>query len=306
MLERGTEIRSILESAGVGVNHWDRRAGSSAREVSAWPPGGSFDWIGLRLPKGTDELRMLARVAAARLAPRGTLWIYGASDEGIRSVKKRLASDFGSIEDWAVGGRCRVIQARDPTPVLAPNISDWIDPILDPRLGDKPWVSFPGCFSHGRVDQGTALLLEHLPDVDPGGRVLDFACGTGILAGAIRSRTPAVELVLLDNDALSLEAARRNLPGTTTVLSPGFTALDEGQFDWIVSNPPYHRGKAGTMHVLEDLCRRAPEYLVPGGALRMVVQLTHAIEPLLKENFHTASVVAESPGFRVWESLTTS
>ena len=112
-----------------------------------------------------------------------------------------------------------------------------------------------------------------------------------------------VEIVLLDNDALSLEAAAQNLSGATLILSQGFSALGSERFDWIVSNPPYHRGKAGTAAVLEELCIRAGEYLRPGGGLRCVVQSTHALAPTLKKTFSTVSVIAETPGFRVWNSL---
>ena len=49
------------------------------------------------------------------------------------------------------------------------------------QLADGPLevVSLPGVFSHGRLDLGSALLLEHL-DNPPGGRLLDFGCGAGI------------------------------------------------------------------------------------------------------------------------------
>lgn len=303
MLERGGEIGGALKSAGTRVEHWDRRAGGQASVVSAWPPDGHFDWIGLRLPRAVEELRMFANVAGARLAPGGVLWVYGAGDEGVMSVKKRLDSLFGSLEDLAVGGRCRVIQARDPVDSLASDLSDWVQPISDPRLPRDPWVSFPGCFAHGRVDEGTALLLSHLPVVTAGARVLDFACGSGVVAGVLCAGVSDVEIVVLDNDALSLDAAGQNLPGATLILSQGFSELGFERFDWIVSNPPYHLGKAGTAAVLEELCIRAGEYLRPGGGLRCVVQSTHALAPILEKNFSTVSVIAETPGFRVWDSL---
>ncbi len=43
-------------------------------------------------------------------------------------------------------------------------------------------ISLPGVFSHGRLDRGSALLLEHL-DKLPSGHLLDFGCGAGVLGG---------------------------------------------------------------------------------------------------------------------------
>ena len=45
--------------------------------------------------------------------------------------------------------------------------------------------------------------------------MLDFCCGSGIIAGAVREREPSAELTLLDADAAALEAARKHQPTLT-------------------------------------------------------------------------------------------
>ncbi|CAK0886071.1 unnamed protein product, partial [Prorocentrum cordatum] len=152
----------------------------------------------------------------------------------------------------------------------------------------------PGLFAGGLVDVMTRHLLDQLQAVDslprehpstppwslrgPDCRVLDFACGSGVLAAGVRQLWPEARLVLLDADAVALEAARRNVPGAEeVVLADGLGGLGAAEaaaepFDLIVSNPPVHRGHADDLSVLMRLISEAPARLRPRGELWLVSQ----------------------------------
>eukprot|EP00747_Dinoflagellata_sp_TGD_P199023 gnl/TRDRNA2_/TRDRNA2_72167_c0_seq2.p1 gnl/TRDRNA2_/TRDRNA2_72167_c0~~gnl/TRDRNA2_/TRDRNA2_72167_c0_seq2.p1 ORF type:complete len:105 (-),score=16.30 gnl/TRDRNA2_/TRDRNA2_72167_c0_seq2:1-282(-) len=88
----------------------------------------------------------------------------------------------------------------------------------------------------------TAALLRTLPDPPPHGRVLDFACGSGIIAAALIRRKPSIHLHLLDADILAVQAARHNVPlAKRFFLSNCWPACDRDakqiRYNWIVSNP---------------------------------------------------------------------
>ncbi|MBS7676150.1 methyltransferase, partial [Vibrio cholerae] len=71
-------------------------------------------------------------------------------------------------------------------------------------------VSLPGVFSHGRLDRGTELLLEHL-DKLPSGNLLDFGCGAGVLGAAVKRRYPHNTVTMLDVDAFAAASSRLTL-----------------------------------------------------------------------------------------------
>ena len=71
-------------------------------------------------------------------------------------------------------------------------------------------VSLPGVFSHGRLDRGTELLLEHL-DKLPSGHLLDFGCGAGVLGAAVKRRYPHNSVTMLDVDAFAAASSRLTL-----------------------------------------------------------------------------------------------
>ena len=72
----------------------------------------------------------------------------------------------------------------------------------------------------------------------------------------------------------------------------------QGTFDLIVSNPPFRAGKK----VVHGLVEQAPDYLVSGGGLALVVQRKQGAESLTKkmeEVFGNVEVLDRSGGYRV-------
>ena len=66
-------------------------------------------------------------------------------------------------------------------------------------------------FSHDRIDAGSRLLAEHLPD-NFKGRAADFGAGWGYLSAVLAERTTGLKAIdLYEADFESLEAARINL-----------------------------------------------------------------------------------------------
>ena len=166
--------------------------------------------------------------------------------------------------------------------------------------GPRDWTFYPGVFAHGRLDAATTLLIDTLPPVPAGARVLDFGAGTGPLAAAALERAgDGAEVVLIDPDAISLAAAARNVPAGNLVLARDFTGIS-GPFDLIVSNPPIHAGRAQSLRTVEALVRSAPQALAPGGELVMVAQRRLRVGDLLDRSFKSVRATADRGPFRVW------
>ncbi|HSR42061.1 MAG TPA: methyltransferase [Longimicrobiales bacterium] len=255
--------------------------------TSPWPPEGPFRTAALRIPRTKDELEMTLHGAVAALEPGGVLLAYGANDEGARSAPGRIEPLVGEVVTVQRMRRCRVLRAVRPadTPGLRPRLEEWRRTTTLSLAGEeRSWVSYPGIFAHGRLDPGTALLLEHLPPLAPDARVLDFGCGSGPVGAAVRARSPSAPIDLLDADAVALRAAEENVEGARIILG---TSLDAaaGPYDAIVSNPPYHAGRAETTGVAEALIRDAPSGLTGDGVLALVVQKRLGLEEPLRRAF---------------------
>ena len=296
-------IERALAAGGAQVVAWHRLA-QAGKAATPWPADGPFDGAVLRLPRGWASFAMALHALAARLAPGAPLWIVGSNDEGVTSASKHFDGLVEGAETLIIKRRARVLETRRTDAPARGALEDWRQtvtlPLADPAAGLE-LDSYPGLFAHGHLDAGTECLLRVLPEVAAGTRVLDFGCGAGVIARAVRERQPDAPLTLLDIDAVALHAARRNVPGAEFVLSDGLAGLGTRErFGLILSNPPLHRGKDEDFGMLEALVAGTKQYLKLRGSLVAVTQRTAGVGKLFKTAFGHADLLLETPQFQVW------
>jgi len=210
--------------------------------------------------------------------------ISSAADGGIASLLETLASEdpeaLNHVNCCTALNRLARLATSSNAKKKKASIGSWFhEKSVDLGKGKRLWYTLPGLFAGGTLDIMTSLLLDRLVQILPtSANILDFGCGSGTLAAGLQDRLGKdIEVTLLDADAVALEAAKRNLPKAKAVLGDGFLALQnleaEGSlFDFIVSNPPVHRGRPDDWRVLRELLKGAPMVLRPGGQLWLVVQ----------------------------------
>lgn len=123
-----------------------------------------------------------------------------------------------------------------------------------------------------------ALALGEFATVRRGWRVCDLGTGSGALLLLLARRAPDLALSAVERDPLAAQTARDNLAqndltGTVVAGDLRDRLLPAGQFDLVVSNPPYFPVNAGgsggparseAFCTLEQLCAAAG-YLVKNG-----------------------------------------
>jgi len=300
-----------LSGLGSAVSRWARRlgdadpAGPVRPTFAPWPGDGPYTGAVLRLPKARDEAAMTLEAIMSVVAAGGQIVVAGGNDEGIKPFARIMADAAGTVETLAIGGHARILALRRPqsSDGLRRSLTAWRSEGSLPIGGKtRPWVFYPGVFAAGHLDPGTALLLANLPELGTGDRVLDYACGTGPIAAAVRDRQPDAAVVMLDEDTVALQAAIENVPGATATLGSRLAAAGPVRFRAILSNPPLHSGKLETHAVLGQLMREAPQFLEPGGELRVVVQRRVPLDTLLS-GFTASDVLADDGRFRVWRGI---
>lgn len=135
---------------------------------------------------------------------------------------------------------------------------------------DLRFFTDAGVFSKAGLDEGTRLIINTLPKLC--GRVLDLGCGWGALGVTLAKLNPDAEFVLSDINRRAVELAERNARengalNARVCWGDGFQNI-EGQFSFIVTNPPIRAGKAVIYPLFSEAYRR----LLPGGALYMVIR----------------------------------
>lgn len=270
-------------------------------------------WDAVVLPAPPD--RALARRwlvhASMALRDGGVLLLAGANDEGIRSVIADAAKVFGPAQREDYGNRQRIARfvkaaSAPPPPPWAgvPGIASgtWREFTASVSGESIPLVTLPGVFAADRLDPGTRLLLDTLPDMLTGS-VLDAGCGAGVI-GIAASRLGADQVDLIDASLLAVAAARENvarlgIAGARVLASDVYSAIPDESYDLIVSNPPFHRGKAVDLTVADRLIAEAPSHLNAGGSLLIVANAFLAYGKRMQGVFRKVETVAATRQYHV-------
>jgi len=230
--------------------------------------------IVVNLPREKERLAMVAHAVAAGMARTARLWLVGENRAGIRSAPRHLQAFFGSVQALDKARHCGLYEAREPIPERPFELGDYLlDWSLAVPGGTLDLRTLPGVFAHGRLDAGTKLLLQTLAQLGPAGRVLDFGCGCGVIGMALLRSGTTADVTLLDSSALALESCRRSLAANgldAAVVASNGLGQASGRYDWIVSNPPFHRGVRNDLDVTADFIGRAGTFLAQNGKIVIV------------------------------------
>lgn len=272
---------------------------------------GSFDAAAVELPAGRALARRWLVEAQAALRPGGALYMAGANDAGVQSALADAQALLGNLTPLGYRQRCRVARATSGD---APPAPAWA---AEPGVAPGTWQRFalalpgleleleclPGVFSAGRLDDGTRLLLETL--APPAGlRVLDIGCGYGPI-GLWAARAGAAHVDLVDASLLAVASARRNLeahaPGRAEVLAGDALEPVAGRtYDLILTNPPFHVGKAVDYQAAHRFIAQAHAALRPGGRLALVANRFLPYERVMRPLFGSLERAADDRRYQVW------
>jgi len=275
-------------------------------EFSAFPSTANkkHQWIIVNLPRQKALLTMMLDCAASLLSADGALWLAGENKAGIKSADKLLKLHFAQVTKLDNARHCTLFEASD-------SLSQQT---FKPSAYRQTWqlecndagidvISYPGVFAHGRLDPGTALLLQALANMDLQGDVLDFACGAGVIGACIGANHTHTRMTMLDSNALALKASKETLAVNhlqgNVLASDGLSKLKES-YDIIVSNPPIHRGIKTDNLLSMRLLDTVHEYLKPGGLLILVTNIHLPYENWLSRKFKRFRQLLVNDSYKVF------
>jgi 16S rRNA (guanine1207-N2)-methyltransferase len=266
-------------------------------------PEQPFDAAVVFLPKARELTNYLLNALASRLAGR-ELFLVGEKRSGIEAAAKQL-SPFGRARKLDSARHCQLWQVTvedAPQAVTLESLAQHYE--VEMEDGPLKVVSLPGVFSQGRLDRGSALLLENI-DKLPSGNLLDFGCGAGVLGAAVKRRYPHNNVIMLDVDAFATASTRLTLAANgleaEVLTGDGIDAAPMG-LSTILSNPPFHVGVHTDYQATENLLRKARQHLKSGGELRLVANAFLKYQPIIEEHFGVCAIKAQGNGFRIYRA----
>ncbi len=149
--------------------------------------------------------------------------------------------------------------------------------------GNETIYNLPNVFSKNKLDIGTRLFLQHLPQPEENEdnnykSIIDLGCGNGVLALKMAQRFPEAKLTCVDESYMALASAKMTLEANVNVEhrdlnyieSNALLGFSENSTDLIVCNPPFHQQLVVSDSVAWQMLQHSKTVLKKGGELWIV------------------------------------
>lgn len=261
-----------------------------------------FGGVLLAPPTDRGTLRVLAELcgAHAALVEKGVLYLVMHKDQGGKRYEKVAKELFGGLEVVFKSGGWRLSRAVKRRTETAPV------ELLNFEAAGLELEAEPGVFAAGKLDPGTAFLLETV-DVGllAGARVLDIGCGYGMLS--LKASLAGAAVTALDDDISAVRSTYRNARhyglDVRVLHSDVNGALrNDERFDAVLMNPPFHVGKRVALEVPRAFLAAAGWHLERSGTLTLVANKALAYERDLAP-WAEVEILGENGAFKVLRAV---
>lgn len=265
------------------------------------PSQHSFDSALLYWPKSKAFAHSLLRWLASQIQQPTTVFLLAANDAGGKSLNNAVKPFGEEIVKLDVARKCSLWSFK-LTPIDDFSWEKKQTSFSYDNLDNETleFVTYPGVFNAGKLDVGTKLLLDNIR-LNKRGRVLDLACGSGVIGLTCKSRQPELYVEMVDIDGMALASAELNAK-RLELDCPAFVSdglADTKKFNTIICNPPFHQGKGTDYNFAQQLIRTAKQHLLPRGELWIVANRQLAYEQWAEKSCHSVETVVQANGFKL-------
>jgi 16S rRNA G1207 methylase RsmC len=260
--------------------------------------------VAMRIPKQRPyfeyQLRQLANVL-----PEGAVLLAGGMDKHLSSYTAQLLERYiGPTKRFPGQRKARLFSAvRD---LREAQTSDGIARYHSEELGAE-LLGLANVFSRDKLDIGTRFLLSQLHKLPPAERLMDLACGNGVLGLAAYKQGLAREVLFCDESAMAIASAKQNaeqlfgrsMHAFSFCHSDGVLDCAGAPASLILCNPPFHQEHTVNELAGAHLLKQCGRYLPSGGCLCFVANRHLDYAPVLSRDFQRIETIAANSKFKV-------
>ena len=266
--------------------------------------------VAMRLPRSLDQLDQWSALIAAYAAPNVQLFAGGRLKHMTLGMNDVLKQYFGMVVASLAVQKSRVLRVKEPqSDVALEALSTWPKSKRYDVI-DMTVCAHGGVFAGINLDIGTRELLGVLDQTPADAmRIIDFGCGSGLLAVAISRLRPGATVIASDQSAAAVASTQETLEANglggavEVVRDDGLFSQPDASADVILFNPPFHSGAAVHSDTSVRLFAEAARVLKPGGELWVVANSHLGYKPILSNLVGETKEVRRTPKFTVTTSV---
>ncbi|MCW4464547.1 methyltransferase [Glutamicibacter sp. MNS18] len=222
------------------------------------------------LPRGLDVLDEYAAAIATHADEHVLVHAGGRIKHMNLGMNQVLSAHFGELDVSLARQKSRVLTVREPREVR-PAAKYPVRATHTVAGHTLSLVAGAGTFGQARLDPGTRLLLENLPDLSGHRELVDLACGNGSIGVYAALLNPELRVQASDHSASAVQstlaAAEANglSARITAVQDDGLSRLPAASSRLVTLNPPFHMGNTVHAGIALKLIDEAARVLADGG-----------------------------------------
>ncbi len=263
---------------------------------------GNFDLVLIKVPKNLALLEYQLIQLKPHLHNDSKVILAGMVKSMPATIWKMLEQIIGPTETSLAYKKARIVTAK-PDPGLAPVKSryptSW-------KLENTEYtlLNHANSFSRDRLDNGTRLMLQHLPASEGAIDIVDLGCGNGVLGMIAAEQNPEANMSFIDESYMAIASARHNMQQLTNytghadyVNADGLKSFADDSCDLVLCNPPFHQQQAQLDTVALSMFAESARALREGGALWVIGNRHLHYHNKLKSWFRQVELVASDRKF---------
>ncbi len=258
----------------------------------------------IKLPKNLHFFQYLLSLIASK--PKAVAYVAGMQKYWPRSYFE-TTNDFFSEMTVFPGVRkakcMRLTGVRDAPPVE-------LTRTVHMEAFGFSCVNYPNVFSRERLDIGARFFLDNAPDLSAASRVIDLACGNGVLGIQALLQYSNCRVHFVDESDYAIRSCAASL--ATNQIDPARATLHQNDClydldlsgcDAILCNPPFHQQHQVSSHVADILIQQSHLALRPGGSLYLLANrhLQHGRQ--LRRLFSPVTQMASNAKFILYRAV---
>ncbi|MFK8079534.1 MAG: methyltransferase [Granulosicoccus sp.] len=300
---------SCLAHSAIQKN-WQRNAlvGQADCLDSLSIPEGPFSLVLVKVPKTSA----LLEDQLARIAPQIDEHSIVIAASLVRHLHRTAFALFekyiGEVTTSLAVKKSRLVfcsTRADRTVMPSPYPDSYTDTQLNITL-----LNHANVFCRDRVDIGARFFLSHTGQLPLAGRIIDLACGNGILGIHVQRLQPQAHLHFIDESYMAVASAQANYASTisSTNQAPVFTVgngleeVESDAADLILCNPPFHVQHAIADDTARSFFKQAARCLSRHGQLWVVANRHLRYRAYLKRYFEHCELVQGNSKFVLFKA----